>query len=444
MYQFKGFFVMPALANNGAGSVGIFGELSPYSQTFSEQRQDYDNPGDYPAVSIVAFKSTNDVGQTVTINSTLRDALLGVGQFLFEEHVSGSIPTQGNAAAFRNTLVAEFPQFVDIAIGTIVDGNIAGRRMPVWVELTYVTGGTTYTIKIWTSDQYFRNQYDEFKIYAIPPVAILNNLNNSAPIVQNLLLQNTANVLIEAINQSKQFPDSVHTALQTFELTWNDPSNNGATLTTYWTLVIYGQAGIDTDVIKDAIRIHISTNSNLTNWGTIYPDLYSENEFIIVPLWDNLATPDNSVDIGLYSGFQRVNRLKSLMLGKLPVGYSQITNIDSFLNAELYVMGTTYRSMQVLILGNPNNQNGIFNVSDLYPDYINVPTTSPDFGRMEIPTAQFANTLVEALEKARIFSSTSPTPIGYTKVRRGNDFFLSFVLQGFKFLVMTKESFLGD
>lgn len=443
MQQIKGFYSMPALANNSTGTVGVFGELSPYALTFSESKQDYDNPSVYPSTSLVVFQSVNVSNQTITVPNTIRDLILGVGQFLYNQHIAAAIPTQANAASFRTILDNEFPQFTDITIGEIVVGNVANQRMPTWVQMTYTSNGVTTNIKMWTSDQYFRNQYDLFKIYAIPPVANINTLNNSAPIVQNLVLQNTPNVLINSINNAKQFPSSVYTTIQTFQLTWNDPSNNGATLQTFWTLVIYGQAGIDTDVIKDAIRTYIDQNSNLTNWGNIYPDLYSENEFLIVPIWDRLATPDNAIDIGLFSASHRVGSLKDIATRSLPNGYAQTAAISTFLDSHLHVMATTYRSMSVLVLGNPNNQASMFSIDDLYPDYIAVPTTSPDFGRMEVETATFANQLVEALEKARIFSSTAPTPIGYLRVRRGNDYYLSFNLQGYNFIVLTRESFLG-
>ena len=55
-YTLKGFYSMPALADNGAnGVVARFGELSAHSRTFTRDEKNFVNPS-YPNIELVTFK----------------------------------------------------------------------------------------------------------------------------------------------------------------------------------------------------------------------------------------------------------------------------------------------------------------------------------------------------------------------------------------------------
>ena len=112
------------------------------------------------------------------------------------------------------------------------------------------------------------------------------------------------------------------------------------------TLIIYGAAGNDADAIKNAIREYISTHSALPNWSTLYPTLYADNEFTIIPMWGDVAVAPTTLDPTLYASAIRVGKLITVAAAMIPGTYAQSVVISSYLNAQLYIASAFFRSLQ--------------------------------------------------------------------------------------------------
>lgn len=438
-YILKGFFSMPGLADNtNNGTVARFGELSTHAKTFTRDEKNFVNAA-YPNVELVTFKLVDEGGSPVTPSNAFISKLLAIGNWLYTQHTSGNVPTNANKEAFINSIIAEHTGISEVEVGQIINGITTSRNLIDYISLTLSDNDKKYHIKIWCSDYKFREQYEDYIVYTIPPINVVNDLHTNITALSNLISEITPATIVDKANEiAGGFP---YTKLVNIGLTWHDPENTSVTYKTNWYFVVYGDMGLDEDNLKNAVREYISQNSDKSNWDKVYPELYSENEFIIVPMWENMALPDGAASVGLYSSMVNYGELATIAKDRIPTGYAQITNINTFINNYLRVLSVYYRGMQVLALGNPSNSGSYFDLRDKFPDYTCVNSTDTDFSRMEPLTREFITTLNTALEHARTMSTNAVAPIGFNKITRGTRYYLTFNVQGHYFLVLLKASY---
>ena len=441
MNTIKGFISNGTLANNSPGQTAIFGELSERARTYSRTKAEFVIPSLYPNVRLDTFHTRNAGNANYTPNNNVISHILQVASWINDQHVNSAIPSNASKAGFITSLEAQFPAMTQVGINEILNGSPSTKRMPDYVEWHYDDSGVDTLIKVWFSDSRFRSQYDEYNIYIVPPITPINQLNNATATVNSLLANVRHSDIFNAVRTIEgEFPS---TDTVTYPIVWNDPGVGTGTINTEWTAVVYGIAGTDLDNIKNAIRQYITDNSALTTWSTIYPALYADNEFVIVPLWGEIAVPESGLDVELYRGSVRAGNLINIALAHIPGSYSQSVNIVSFLGANLAVSSAFFRSLSYLAVGNPNNVNADFNFNSKYGDYLTALTTSPDWLRMSVETRNFITKLNDALEKAITVTATSPVPVGYTRVTRNSRVFLTFTLLGFQYMVLVKDSYQG-
>lgn len=440
MSDIKGFVSMPSLENNASGIVAPFGELSVHSRTFTRDHQVLSNPDTTPSTSIVVFKSTNNAGDTQVVPTLVGARLMLIAEWVYDQHISGQVPSNANKQAFINSLEAEFPDVERATLGQILNGASPTRKMPDFIKFVIPQGTEEHRCTLWFSDAKFRTQYKDYTILIVPPINTIDLLNNNnTPVVSTMLSERTTPQFVARMNQvSNGIP---YTIMQTYDLTWHQPDGGAGRLPTTWSAIIYGDAGTDLDAIKNAVREYIAQHTDNTNWDDIYPDLYAENEYAIVPLWENIAIPETGLDIGLYSPVTNVGKLINVMLARSPSGYGQTSTLTTHLATSLEIFGTPYRSMQLLAIGNPNNPNEQYAFSQQYPDYLNVPTTSSDYSRMSEKTRLFYQALMDCLEQARRYTEGDIPPNGLTKTIRGNRIYLTFVADGYQWHVLTRVSY---
>ena len=438
-YVLKGFFSMPGLADNtNNGAVARFGELSTHSKTFTRDEKNFVNTA-YPNVELVSFKLVDEGGAPVTPSSAFVAKLLGIGNWLYTQHVSGNVPTNANKEAFINSIISEHSGITNVEIGQIINGITTSRNLIDYISLSLSDNDKKYNIKIWCSDSKFREQYEDFIIFTIPPIDVINDLHTNLLSLSNILSEYSPSVIMDKANAlANGFP---YTKLVNIALTWRDPENTKVTHKTFWYFVVHGDMGLDEDNLKNAVREYISQNSDKTNWDIVYPELYSENEFIIVPMWENMALPDGSASVGLYSSMLNHGEVANIAKTRIPTGYAQITNINTFISKYLRTLSVYYRGMQVLAIGNPSNSGSYFDLRTKFPDYTCVNSTDTDFSRMEPLTREFITSLNTALEHARTMSTNSVAPVGFKKIIRGTRYYLTFNVQGHYFLVLLKASY---
>lgn len=439
MNNLKGFISIPSLANNTQGVTAPFGELSTYASTFSRYKSNYSKPANYAGVELIAFTTKTDTGVYYTPSQTVSDHILQVAYWVYQQHITGSIPSNTYLTQFKNDIALANPDMTNVDINEILVGSSPTLRMPDYVAWEYTSAGTLHHIKIWFSDSRFRSQFDDFEILVVPPLPVINDLNASTAVVAALLAQMSYATMQTRINTAvNQIPP---TAVVPYDMIWHDPGAPGATMHTAWMAVVYGQSGNDADNIKAAISAYIAANSVLNNWDDIYPDLYAENEYVVIPLWGKVAVPPQGLDVEMYDAGVNVGTLTTIATNHLPGSYALSVDLPAFLSANLTVAGAFFRSLTFLIVGNPNNVDGDFNFTTKYPDYAAVTTSSPDFLRMSANTRGFVTALNGALTEALTLTEVSAVPVGYQRVIRSGKVYLGFSYGGFSYLVLAKVSY---
>lgn len=433
----KGFINLPVLANNAPGQTAIFGELSTESATFSRNKTNYANTTIAAGVEFVGFTTKDNVGSQITLTTAVSNHILSVAKWVYDQYNASAIPSNANKALFITQLESEFPDMNNISINEILNGNIT-QRMPDHIAWEYSDGALVNEIKVWFSDSRFKTQYDDYTIIVLPPVQVLDQLNNNSATVGALITGYTSAELIADI--TTQAGTSPYTRLTSLTLTWNDPVVVGATIQTTWTAIIYGLAGNDNDKIKSTIRSYIAAYSTLTVWPTLYPSLYAENEFIVIPSWNDIAVPETGLDVALYTPSLHVGPLLNKAGSLVPSSYANSVILTAFLMDNLSVSSAFWRSIAFLAIGNPGNVGGQYSFKEKFPDYMNVLTTSTDWGRMTVLTRNFIIALNAALEQALTLTESGSIPAGYTRSIRDGRTYLGFSYDGFTYLILAKIS----
>jgi hypothetical protein len=223
-------------------------------------------------------------------------------------------------------------------------------------------------------------------------------------------------------------------AAETFS--YIDPTNSSNAIPTQWTVLIYGPAGNNVDSISDAIVNYCLANSSYTTaqWAGILPDIFLRTEFIFVPFWDQYAIPEASTQNGIYSPQLNLVRAQNLVVTTVPSYPS--SHIDTYLN----VMSYPYRSLQMGVIGSPNNKDAWYQLIQVFPDIISVPSTSVDFARMAESTQQFLINLGNMLIAAETMTPVSSVPSGFTTLIRDNMLYIVMNYQNIHYLVLAKEN----
>lgn len=448
----QGFIKIPELADNTPQAVALFGELSPISLTFTRDLRNFALPAKYPSVEFLSFRTVGPSSEPIAVPAPISELCIGIGNWVFKQSQDKLVPTQGEKSLFIQSLTTEFSKVINsyglpapisaVEVGAILDTTVPGVRMVDYVSFRYNDDTKPYSFKLWFSDSKFQLQYNHFDMVVLPPVGAVDSLNGTTAQVSTLLTSLSKTQIINQINNvTKNAPA---TTVYPIRLRWHNPLNPLSTLETEWLAVIYGKAGIDNDAVKDGIRSYIATNSGNTNWTSIYPDLYAESEFIIIPFWDQLSTPDNGYDEGLYRSAINIENLTRIETSKIPASYNTVTDFTTYKNKNLVVAGSTYRALMFYSLGNPNNTGGVFNLLQVFPDYMDLSTSSPDFSRLKLKTQNFIILLNETLHRAREYNESKGVPTGYSLSTKNNREYLGFDYEGMTYYVQTRLGYLKN
>lgn len=429
MYILKGFGQHDLLANNTVGVINKIGELSPRSRTYSREKGSYvDNSAAH--INLVSFQSATD-GNLVPVPAVFSTQALGVLNWIYTRVLAGG---QMAADDITNGLLAEYQATAsDFQSGVMVtDGRYWA---PEWISWKMKDQGEN-SIRIWLSDPSFQAKYDEFAIYVVPPMTRLDDFFALGTAVENTINSRSFSetvALVQAVRNT--YPETI---LRAETYNYVDPFNSSHLVPTNWTVLIYGAMGNNIDSIKDALIKYILTNSTHTReeWAAILPDLFKRSEFTIVPMWTQYAIPNREVEAGVYSPIAHITNTLQL-IASVASSYP-----GSHINAAATVMGHPYKSLAVIAVGSPENRNQFYKLSDVFPDWIAVSSTSTDFNRMSEPTREWAeilDALIQVAESMTEFSDIFDTTI--TRLVRNNVLYAVKSYQNIQYLVVAKASF---
>lgn len=432
MYTLKGFFTHDSLVSNQINVVSRFGELSSNSLSYAKDKQVFTNSEVAPETSLVVFHTVRD-GAVITTPLLISNNALSIGGFLLERAQSGQIPT--DAYLLRQQLAAEFASSAaDIEVGLIIDDY--GFKLPEWIRYKDLTTPENNLITIWLADDSFSNQYDEFKIEVVAPIVPLDDFFKD-PIQVKTALANYD--LVEKTNDVQlkrgEYP---FTMIKTFKYDYVNPVVANDYTPSYWIVIIYGQAGNNPDLIREAIVEEVLSGSThpQDEWAEILPDLFRTTEFIFTPFWIRYSVPNHEFQAGIYS--PTINPRQGLpWIQRTARGASYTAPYA----AERYELThNIYKSLSMGVLGNPDNRDGVTQFSDRYPDYMVVSNNNPDFNRMSVITQEFSNILSKLIVAAESMTPFTSVPPGLSRVTRDGVTYATAFYRNINYLVVCKYS----
>jgi len=442
MLNLKGFLTIQSIVDNRVGNgvyggtsmVSPLGELSTLARTYSTKQRDYTSAGltDY---TLTSFFEDDNTGNAIELVATSTAIVILNAIKIYGTTTVGPIIDSAFYGQITTTYAAKVTNFT---YGAWV--SVGAIRMPEWVSWdsleVQTVQGTPGHVKIWLSDTAFTTQYDQYEIRwaglkdSNPSFIFQNNIGG----VQSLAALNTADIVTNNLDAIKAgYPESKVT-LYRFDYVPINPAI--PPIPFWWAVANYSLYGDTLDTVKQDITTALLLNSTYTfnQWATYFPSLFKKSEFYILPRWDRIAIPNLAVQAGMHSSI--TNALDGLRYTKQHIPTYLPTDVD----ANLSVFNALYKTLSVLVVGDAGNLNGMTKIESLYPDYLPVPTTAPDFGRMSVKTQAWAMLLEQLIIAGEYATTTNSVTGSLRKVIRNGNLFVTGTANGYQFLVSAKSN----
>lgn len=428
MYSTKSFCNVLAFASIEPGVVSPIGELTTYAKTYTRDLNIFHN-AELDGLDLFVFNSTlDDVAQTMDqsvanqaiglVDCAVKATLGHIGEISYDESLTGLL-----AYAEANNAFA-------VEIGQIV--NAGNWWVPEWISFssTGIVGENHH--KVWLNLESFKNQYTDYKIIVVSPFEDLDTFFNPGSIVENRIKAITPTQMMEQADAAKD--GNPETLVRTDPYEYRDPMNSARRFDVYWTVVIYGQAGNDPDLIRDELVNHILSNSiySREQWAVIFPDIFKRTEFIFAPFWEQYAAEQRIFTHGVYSPILNAVYITDWMKQQAPSYPADHIDVNTM------VLSWPYRSLQIATIGHTENKDGKIRITDHYPDYIAVGTESTDFGRMSVDTQAWAAVIMELVIIAESLNTSTDLPRGIFRVNRQGKLYAGKTFNRVLFLVAVK------
>lgn len=430
MYVLKAFATNSRFISNTQGIVSPFGELSNLSLTYAKEKGFYKSTVS-TELDLVTFTSKQDI-ISVQLTQPLVDHVFQVVKSVYDFCIAS------NGTVFVDQLLNHLIEDFQASGTNFTCGETVSNgqyHVPKWIEWKNTSIGSILPnnkLKIWLVNESFESEYDDYEIVVIPPTNNLNNFFNNGALVQTMLTSETVQQLVDRVQIAKN--EQPETIFRVDSYDYVDPFISTHKVPSNWGVLIYGAAGNNTDLIGDAIIDFILANSTHTRaeWTNILPDLFRRTEFILIPHWNDYAIPNRTLQTGIHSPIS--NLKKALAFVKQIVAGYPTPHIDE----HALVFGHPYKSLSISAIGSPDNRDSKFEILDFYDDYLNVSSTSFDFGRMRQKTQEWSLLISNMLLIAETMGPYSNVPIGMSKVTRNGILYLVKRFDNVNYLIAAK------
>jgi PHIKZ157 len=441
----KAFATHSFFTSNEKLVVHTFGEMSTESRTYEKDVQLYSHNTDKNIVLNVLSSMEND--RDIEIKSTDRDLALDISKHIYDYTLRGAREIYVDELK-RNLLDTFSARAQKFELGDVVTDS--SYYCVQWVRFKDLDDNEFW---IWFSDQSFRSEYDEYEIDVIFPVENVDVFFSSRVEVEKELAKRPVDVLTRIANSKKANSPVTIFRLDIFK--WYNPVKFTPELDTNWYILIWGDAGDTIDAVKDKIQSEILKKSKHSRdeWKKVFPDIFKRNEFIIVPQWDNLSN-ENKVreQASLYSPFVTLSTAVEKYCKPFMADMS-----ETHINANVQAVSLYYRAVAALVCGSPENKENKFKLQEIFPDFIDVPSTSTDFGYQSANTQAFSLKIQDMLAVAETMTPTSSLPREritlaggemingekiFTRTTRNNKLFLVMKYKDVHYLIAAKHNFL--
>jgi hypothetical protein len=256
MYSTKSFCNVFAFASNEPGVVTPIGELTTYAETFTKELGVYHHSS-LDGYDLLNFSSATD-GVKKAVSQTIVDQAVGLVDLVVRATLGTSGELYYDEMLLQVKTKAETLNANAVDMGPMV--NAGAWWVPEWISWSDATAGAAdNTNKVWLGLEAFKNQYTDYEIVVVPPLDNLDQFFNPGSIVESLISAITPTQMMDRAETAKNgFPATV---TRTDPYQYLDPVNTARKLDVYWTVVIYGPAGNDPDIIRDALVNYIAAPS---------------------------------------------------------------------------------------------------------------------------------------------------------------------------------------
>lgn len=429
----KAFITMDGYVSNQGSVVSPFGELSTWSMTYAKEKKEY-HDSSVPGHKLFVYSAKDDVtGAPYDLPQSLVNQTIALAKRCLQFSTVNIQPL--SSTSLRNDLISHFnspnAQLSTVEMGPFVsNGPLA---VPQWVSWVSVDHNNTFC-KIWLSDEAFSNQYDEFEIVVIPPISPIDNLHQTYQNVQAQVNARTQQMLAEQVQTARdRYPE---TYLRFYDFDLIDQIDPTRKIKTTWAFLIYSRAGDNIDSIKDALAAYIlnHTSRPQAHWMSLFPSIYRRTEFSIFPRWDLISIPNLSNLSALYSSISNPNELMdfaSAAASYYPVNHTR---------ARMRFVPLDYKALSLCIIGGPTNVLNKEYIEEIVSDYIAVPSTSTDFGRMQIITRNWINFIMELILVSETTTRNTTVPLHLRRIVRDNKVFIASIFENVHYLVAAKSN----
>lgn len=429
MYNLKAFLSITALANNTPDNVSPLGEISNVAMTYAIEKGYYSNPA-LPNVELVSFTSTRD-DTKVEVTAAYSQLLLEIGQWAFNLSIKGDLTD--DEEAFRLLFMAEYQDSVrDVEIGKMVLAKTSW--LPSYIKYTQDNSGEDNAVQVWFSDPAFQSQYPDYEIIVIPPVEPVDTFQQIEEKVKDALDKyNVPDLDMTVLDKTGGEP---YTYRVSKEYLWHDRNDETTTLPTVWTVAIYGRAGNNPTIIKNALADYILKNSayDKPDWVPVFPDIFTSTEFAIIPMWHKKSVPDETVRGALYSPIVPYD--ESLAIATKYIDYST----PDFVRENLEISVVHYKSLAFVTSGGNENRDNKYKLSEIFPDYALLVPTGGDFDRMKPFTANWVKLLLRAVIVAEEMDDYTILDPEYSRIEKDGRIYIGFAYDDILYLILTRLS----
>lgn len=433
MYYLHGFMVINSLVDNTLNQVSVLGELSAKARSFSREVGIYTDEADND-VRLMTFYSYEDTTK-VPLSQELASHVLTIGQWLAKQSLSGSI--NDNRTVFSQRLSAEFVEQIKLEqVGKMVTNG--SQWLPEYITFSLLTDKRKNRYKIWFSDNAFVKQYDKYELEVIPPIETIDDFFKGSTQVKYLIDNNSVVTLHQRVN--KKADKHPYTYIISNTYSYIDPNDKTNRIPSIWTIILYGEAGRNEDILREALAKYILDNSDHTReeWEKILPDIFIPTEFYLCPIWNRYATENLQLRGGIYS--PTVPTRDIVPWGRRTMyGYDDVHLVNYSV-----VFDSIFKSIAIVACGHPKNRLAPKEFELAWPEYANIYTSSRDFNRLSPETQEFILMMNKMLVEAETMTPDSDVPESMTRVQRGNMFYITCLFNNVSYVMPLRYNFLNE
>jgi len=113
---------------------------------------------------------------------------------------------------------------------------------------------------------------------------------------------------------------------------------------------------------------------------------------------------------------------------------------DTHINSYSEIIAHHYKCLGLAVVGGAENRDSLYSLTDVYPDYLAVASTSQDFNRMSEASRYFCEDLENMIIIAEKMTKYSDIPSGYTRLIRDGVLYFVKSIGNIHYLVAAKSN----